>query len=247
MNIAPQRALVAAAVVIVGSLAIGCQPSGSGVSGPSGSAQPPASAAQPPPSAAQAPASTPADYAKQPGGGKELAPGSYVFTSAPPLRVTITLPSGWYKGRIDWAVFENDSLVSMHIAAPDNIYADPCALTLGLRNPAVGPTVADLVTALAATPGLAASPASDVTVGGHTGQRIELTAPESRDECNDEPKLYDVSDGVGPPAPVPGELVQLWILDAKGTRLVIGTRIQPGANAEALSELQAIVDSIQVD
>ena len=51
----------------------------------------------------------------------------------------------------------------------------------------------------------------------------------------------------GVPAPRPGARLQLWILDVEGTRLVIGARNQPGAAAEAVAELQGIIDSIKVD
>jgi hypothetical protein len=240
MNTDLRHALAAAAMVIVASLAVGCQPSGAGAGGPSVSSPSPVSPTQ-------APSPIPAVYAERPGGGAELAAGSYVITSIPPLRVTFMVPPGWYKGEIDWAVFGPDSLVAMSIGSPDNIYADPCAANVGLRDPAVGPTVADLATALASVPGLEASPPSDVTLAGFSGSRIDLTASAPSDGCDGEPILWDAIDGEGLPAPRLGARLQLWILDVEGTRLVIGARTQPGAAAEAVAELQGIIDSIKVD
>jgi hypothetical protein len=242
MNTDLRHALAAAAVVIVGSLAIGCQPSGSSSGGSSASSSPPASPTQ---ALRQSPP-TSAIYAEQPGGGAELAPGSYVVTSIPPLRVTFSLPPGWYKGEIDWAVFSNDSLAVVSFGSPDNIYVDLCTTNVALRDPAVGPTVADLATALATVPGLEASPPSDVTLAGFSGSRIDLTATGPWDGCDGEPILWDV-DGEGVPAPGPGERLELRILDVEGTRLVIGSRIRPGAAAQVVAELTGIVDSIQVD
>ena len=57
----------------------------------------------------------------------------------------------------------------------DNVFADPCRARLA--DPPVGPTVDDLVTALADLPGDATT-AIDVTVDGFDGKQIEFTVPD---------------------------------------------------------------------
>jgi len=190
---------------------------------------------------------TPAAFSDQPGGGEALAPGSYVITHVSPFRITITVPSGWYKGRYDWALFADADNSSINFGAVDNLYADPCHIDLGFRDPAVGPTVADLVTALGTVPGLEASPPSDVTVAGHAGKLIELTGPLSWDGCFDEPRVWQMNGGDFMPAPESTYGFRAWILDVDGTRLVIATLIRPDATADTLAELEGMVDSLEID
>lgn len=198
----------------------------------------------PSPSSTMVPTPTPAAFSDQPF-AEALAPGSYVITHVSPFRITITVPSGWYKGRYDWALFADADNSSINFGTVDNLYTDPCQIGLGLRDPAVGPTVADLVTALGTLPGVETGPPSDVTVAGHTGQLIEVTGPPT-ERCLDEPRLWQMNSGDFMPAPGPTGYVQVWILDVDGTRLVIATYIRPDVTADTLAELEAMVDSLQI-
>ena len=86
---------------------------------------------------ATASAATALDYGDQPGDGAALTPGRYVVTSVEPFSIAFTVPLGWYKGSIDFVVWDSDSNASIGFAAPDNLYVDPCAVDKGLRDPAV--------------------------------------------------------------------------------------------------------------
>jgi hypothetical protein len=187
-----------------------------------------------------APSPTPADFSAQEGGGTALAPGSYVITYLSPMRITVTVPAGWSKGYLDWALFSTKASLSIAFMTVDNLYVDPCAADPRLREPAVGPTVNDLATALGDVPGLQATAPSDVTVAGFTGKQMDLTASETW--CGGEPKMWETSGGVDSPA---GGPMRLWILDVDGTRLVLSV-LDDGAGAR-LAEVQAIVDSIQIE
>lgn len=41
--------------------------------------------------------------------------------------------------------------------------------------------------------------------------------------------------------------MELWILDVQGTRLVIHAGREPTADASAIADLQAVIDSIRID
>jgi hypothetical protein len=190
-----------------------------------------------------APAVSGLAYADQPGEGNELKPGTYV-TTAGPLRVAFTVPSGWFKGTIEHVVWESASNSSVAFTAPDNLFIDPCDTARGLRNPPVGPTVDDLVMALRDVPGATASAASDVTVAGYHGKKVELTGTESG-SC-DEGILWAVGDSIALSAG-PGETVPMRIVDVRGARLVIASRTRPEITAEGEAQMEAIIESIQVE
>lgn len=99
----------------------------------------------------------------------------------------------------------------------------------------------DLVTALESLPGLEVTSPTDVTVAGFAGKQLELTAPDAT--CG-ETRLWHIQplDDVGP---VEAHL-RVWILDVNGDR-VIGAHDRPGATASDLEEMQAMVDSIQIE
>jgi hypothetical protein len=223
------------AVAVVAFVVLGCQSVATATVAPSTRA--PASVA-----ASQAAAETPVDYTRLPGGGAELAPGSYVITFLSPLRVTFTVPDGWYKGSLDWAIFENDSKASMSFGTPADL-EDPCRQVT--REPAVGPTVADLVTALGSVPGLRASPPSDVTLGGYAGKGIDLMVSDPGSAC--EGALWNVTGNEAVPAPGPGTRLSLSILDVDGTRLVVAARMNAEADADTAAQVQGILGSIRID
>ena len=130
-----------------------------------------------------------------------------------------------------------------------NIYAKGC-----LVQPPVGPTVDDLVSALANVPGLNATAAVDVTVDGYAGKQIEFTVPDyyNEHECGGNP--YALWYGPGDAAPGFKEAIdstfdpnffvhnKLWILDVGGTRVVIHAySYRPGVD-----DVDEILSSIQI-
>ena len=134
------------------------------------------------------------------------------------------------------------------------IYAEGC-----LADPPVGPTVDDLVSALANVPGLNATAAVDVTVDGYAGKQIEFTVPDHNEyECRGDP--YALWYGPGEAAPGFKQAIRavfdsnfpvhnkLWILDVGGTRVVIHAYSYPGAplHAQDGTDLDEILASIQI-
>jgi hypothetical protein len=186
-------------------------------------------------------------FANQEGGGTALPPGSYVILLAP-LRITITVPAGWSKGRYDWAVFSDRSPISIAFFTVKDLYLDPCAVDRGLRQPPVGPSVGDLASALGDVPSLDATAPSDVSLAGFVGLRMDLIAPETWEGCEEEDnegQIWETSGGAHPRL-APETHVQLWILDVEGTRLVLAV-LENEAGPAAVAETHAIVDAIQIE
>ncbi len=114
-----------------------------------------------------------------------------------------------------------------------------------------GTTVDEFVTALVDHPDLDVTSPIDVTLGGYSGQYLELRAPANTttDElgpvaggCNYyfvwEPGIY---------AQGPSDLWRIWVLDVDGVRVVVRTDSFPGTSPQVQAQLAAIVDSIQIE
>ena len=83
-----------------------------------------------------------------------LAPGTYVVTRVEPFEIMITVPEGWVRETTPSMVWSDaGSAAYVEFVAVDNVYADPFACDPVGLDPPVGPTVDDLVAALAALPG----------------------------------------------------------------------------------------------
>ena len=133
---------------------------------------------------------------------------------------------------------------------PDGDGANPCAK---LRS--VGPSIADLATAVATAPGIELLRApTDVTVGGRPAKHVVVAVRE------------DVGCGAGFFYAWPderwgpfwggahvGDTIRVWIVDVNGSRLFLGagTTGRTGSDPDILEqleqEIQGIVDSIRFD
>ena len=170
-------------------------------------------------------------------------------TVAADISVTFTVPDGW-------AAFEPSDeaqnvfwLADRHASAPDGasflimrgswLASDPCA-----EEPPdipVGPSVDDFANALADHPLLDTTDPVDVTLDGYSGKYLDLQTPLDF-ACAFyrpwDPGIY--AQGLG-------QRWHLWILDVDGIRIVIHADDYAGTSAEHQAELQAIVDSIQIE
>jgi len=130
-----------------------------------------------------------------------------------------------------------------------NIYLDGCQWRL--VDPAPGPTVDDLVAAYANVPGFGGA-ASDVTVDGFKGKLVQYTVPSyNADDCQvgsfamfkggQEFRFRAQYRGAGPL-----QENQIRILDVGGYRLVILTGYPPDISAAERTELDTIINSIEI-
>jgi hypothetical protein len=194
----------------------------------------------------------------------DLEPGRYFFDPdhdpSTPLRVAfdITAP-GW----TSWdgaAKVEDYGHALFTVVLASNVVRDGCT-DHRPRDPAVGPTVADLVAALTdLAPFEVTAPPSDVSISGYSGQHLQLTVPADFPssgvdtervftECDEQALhswTFPAGDAFYGYNGEPGRTEEFWILDVDGTRLVVSTNTSPDTPTETLTELQAIFDSMQI-
>ena len=127
----------------------------------------------------------------------------------------------------------------------DNLYVDPCDAAAGRRDPPIGPSVDDLVTALSTQPEFEATAPVDVTVGSFSGKRIELTALDSGADCA---AADPFTAGASGAALEPGETSALNILDVEGVRLVLVVLDDPKQpDPDGASQLIQILESTRAE
>jgi hypothetical protein len=241
MNNNAKLALAAAAVMVVALVgaALVARPN-VGSDGPAPSGDPP-----------NTPSATAASFFGAPVGS--IDSGVYVVDAPFPTRVSFTLPEGWEKvaGGTDVVIACGGSSPSgwcLGLWIVANVAEDPCDPSTAPANPRIGPTVDDLAASLAANPAFDSTAPTRVTVSGFEGVHLELAAPEADSSCTPEPLLH-FTRGADERSLLAGERTELWIIDVDGERLVIdASRDREGeTSAQDLAELQAIVDSIQIE
>lgn len=174
----------------------------------------------------------------------------------------ITVPFGWTS--IKDGAFLNTaeeegrdrSFVALQFWDVTQIYRDPCRWTGTLFDP--GPTVSDLVTALATRPMRHATDPVDVSLDGYRGTYLEWSVPSDLDfeQCDAEDGTHYFESWAGSAAghadgdryqQAPGQVDRLWILDVGGHRLVIDAFSLPGANDFELAQVDTVVQSLRFD
>jgi hypothetical protein len=165
--------------------------------------------------------------------------------------LTLTIPEGWQTELgppTGIKHSDQDGELAFYFVTVDRIFSDPCE---GIEGGEIGPSVGDLVTALVEQPLTETSEPVDTMLGGRPAIRIDLTVPAEFDTtgCNvpvglqiwySQPAdkyLVALADGT----------VAIYILDVNGQRQVFYTQHRVGTSANDLSEMQTIVNSIQID
>jgi hypothetical protein len=129
-------------------------------------------------------------------------------------------------------------------------------------DPAVGPSVGDLATALAdLAPFRVTSPPKDVTPHGYSGKYLELTVPDLPFKGTGGDRYFPGCEGhtlMSWIAPLlgggylgyngeAGRTEEFWILDAEGSRLVIEANRSPASPRQDVAEMRAILHSIRIE
>ena len=248
----------AAAVVVMVAL-IGCSPAPGG-SGPSATAEP--SDGTSPSAAPSITAGTPA-----PGPVTDLLTGErYLFGPIADVTIVATGPNGWV-GYPSWAM---DGPEPLRADAPNGIgisfftangaYGDPCHWdVLGTGDagqpgdPAVGPTVDDLVAALRAKTFYTSSAPTPVTIDGYAGQELEIQLPQEpdyatcdKDDPDDAGGHVFVCSGPGLYAQGQANRWHLYILDVDGTRLILVIMSYAGTPQSDLETAQNVIDTLDI-
>ena len=244
MNNRLRLGVAAVAVVAVAALGYGLMQAGTTGHGPSQA---------PSPSAAQ---TAVAHFPVFPGPPRPIDAGIYDLGPDNPLgpdfpvSISFVVPAGWLSCANNAGFLcPADGVGGVNIFIVTNVVADPCDETT-LRDPSVGPTVDDLVSAISSLPWSAVTPPIDVTVDGFPGKEFEVTAP-TRSPCagtDDFATWATTLHSGGAAGSSPGERTRLRILDVQGTRVVIAGSYLPGTTSfQHVAEIDAIIDSVRIE
>lgn len=174
------------------------------------------------------PADPSATFSSTPAEASASTPSARTYRiDAPfPVRITLDVPDGWRSWAstadvhglvVDNAMGEGNSGWGPAFWIVENVYADPCDSGSPL-DPQLGPSVDDLVAALAGLPGYEATAPTPVTVGGFDGVEFELTAPEYGDDCGAH-RTWSTPSFTR--SMFPGETNRIQVIDVDGVRLVL--------------------------
>ena len=183
------------------------------------------------------------------------------------LSVAADIPAGW-TGHAEFAAISSpdgtDAGLVLTFLTADGLFSDPCHWDLdgtgATGQPGdvvVGPTVADLVTALKANTSYGSSTPVPVTIGGHQGQELELQLPgdDVLTTCDehgpsspfDGPAYFVFSHPDGTwYAQGPNSRWHLYILDVEGTRLITLLSILERTSQAEIAAAEAIVESLEI-
>ena len=163
------------------------------------------------------------------------------------IGITYTVPDGWAFG-FRAAVTKPSagtiapSGMSLHFLRGGWLFTDPCLKVDTLPDIEVGPSADDFAAALAAHPLLDVTTPADITLGGYSGEYLDVQVPSDISEC---------TAGYYPWAPAfysqgPNHRWHVWSLDVNGVRVVIQSGDFPGTLPKDLAEMHAIIESIQI-
>ena len=245
----------AAAVLVVAIVGYNLLPGP--IVGPPGSTQTvvPTATATP----TEAPTASPASSGPKPLPEGPLVPGTYAGSTAlapaDGMQLLFTVPDGWL-GAPPNAVTPAVGTAGPDGAAvaallPTALFLDPCqAHVIGSQSRSAGESVDDLIDALievssGVEPPYTTTEPTATSVGGFDGKRLDLQLPSDVDFAACAEASYWVWD-TGPYAQGVGNRWHLSILDVDGTRLVILAEDFATTPTETQTEMQAIVDSLQI-
>ena len=193
--------------------------------------------------------------------GERVPPGTYALDllaasattgAVVPMRITFTVPDGWLKNRTPTMLWADDNR-RFGFFTVDNLYADPCdpSVDKPVRDPPLGPTVADLVAALKTMANLTASAPSEIALSGFSGTQLDLAI--SGATCSDDYQAIWASPQGGPItedsvwAMSPNERGRVLVLDVDGARVAVVTANGTDATESQRAEIQSIVNTVRIE
>ena len=195
-----------------------------------------------------------------------LEPGTYVIDPdgdpSTPLRVGYEIAAEGWSSWIGAVKLSDYGHIGVSITTVTNVVRHGCH-DHRPADPAVGPSVGDLATALAdLAPFRVTSPPKDVTSHGYSGKYLELTVPDLPFKGFGGDRFFPGCEGhtlMSWFAPLllgggfigyngeSGRTEEFWILDAEGSRLVIEANWSPASPRQDVAEMRAILHSIQIE
>ena len=241
-------ALVAAAIAVLAVVAIRFLPSNNVGPAP---APTPTPTVAPTPSPSPTPVSSPGPL---PTSG-EVPAGTYAITDQTLTgvsRLTLTVPAGWNVADTIAKDAGTSTETMFTTWVVSDIFEDACKWDQTKIVSLVGMTPQQVVTALAAQKSRTASAPTSTTIGGYPAQQITLTVAPTLDTSTCTNGNLRYWPGAGPDfgsgmcCNLAGNIDTVYVVDVNGKRMVIVARHYPGSPAADVAELQAIVDSLQI-
>lgn len=169
-----------------------------------------------------------------------------------PLEVTMT--DGWKGCGVSFKDLGSNGIMMVAFWTVGNVYRDPCRWKSGLYNPAVGPSVDDLVQALA-NQAITETTATAFSLDGFAGQHVHVSVADHAavTGCDiDSEASFRLWDDANPARQgwrlfadsTPGLQGDAWILDVRGQRVVIQGAFLNGALPADQAEIPEIVRSV---
>ena len=208
------------------------------------------------PTASPSPTPTPARTSEGP-----LAPGRYTF-DVPDLGVPVelqdtyptmsfTVPAGWEGGGPSLAkdIGGPDQTLKLFAWNVDHGFVDPCTdHTPVMPPPDSG--IDGLLETIVNQPGVSGEPIRDVRVGGYSGRAVDYTVTVDTTKCGTAEDAFWIwagADGwyrwdIGV-----GEDERLYAIDVDGVTYTFFTRIHPDVPDADRAELEAIIESIDIE
>ena len=171
------------------------------------------------------------------------APGTYAIDEvegARTPRILVTLGDGWGTYG-DWGLITDDDWgQTMTFNLPDRVFLDACHAREGdHRGPLT--TLDGVVTALHEQGGwINVTTPTDISIDGYAGKAFQRATPADLSDCTG--VFTSITQTVYPA----DNTNTVWVLDLDGTIIIVETRVDTGAPAEAHAELAAMLDSIRI-
>jgi hypothetical protein len=178
------------------------------------------------------------------GSSDDLEPGRWALAANGHADDTVLaeldVPAGW--SGLSWFIGSDDVTVGYWLVS--EVPRNPCHET-GRHDP--GPSVDDLVTALRQQRLTKVTRQEPVTVGGHDGTYLEITAPDiDYSRCQEGQLWYweTPSNGARHHEGPAGAIERVWIVDVDGQRVVFNAFTTPDDPA-AVAELETLMASVR--
>jgi hypothetical protein len=169
----------------------------------------------------------------------------------------VDVPPGWSTTDGHFVVKTGPVVIGLSVWDVGQVPRHPCNWSENLRDP--GPTVDDLVGALATQRLREATEPIDVSLGGYEGRYLQLSVPadwvvtgdSDFKGCDDPGNGHQdfvswLGDGQGERyAQVVGQIDRLWILDVDGQRLLVDATYSPDSTKAGRDELTSIAGTIR--
>jgi hypothetical protein len=205
----------------------------------------------PSPTFTATPAPSPSRSGPRPMPRGRLDPGTYVTdpSRGHSVRWQVTVPAGWTNGG-NWFLYPTslglpegpDGVAALFLYNPA-VFIDDCDFADGMVETG---TVAELVAAIRAKVGWDVSNPQDVTIGGFSGQRLDVDLPADDARCGE----GKIAMAFGEPGTEngffqqgPAQQLRVWVLAVDGRILGLVRTSFEASPADRVAEAKAILES----